>query len=79
VTSPTGRAAQVGESVVFTITVANTGDVPIVTIPVEDRYSTNILSFVAPAAPATVDTSNDGILNWADVGPLAVGRAPTCS
>jgi uncharacterized repeat protein (TIGR01451 family)/fimbrial isopeptide formation D2 family protein len=71
-TSPAGRAAQVGEAIVFTITVENDGDVDLVTVPVEDTYETAYLSYVS-SVPASDDNDNDGVLNWADIGPLPVG------
>lgn len=74
VITPPGGAALVGDAVVFQITITNTGEVNMVTIPVEDLYLTNYLSFVV-ATPATVDTINDGVLNWANVGPLAPGAS----
>ncbi|HMP71902.1 MAG TPA: SdrD B-like domain-containing protein [Kiritimatiellia bacterium] len=74
VTEPEGRAAAIGESIVFTITIENTGDVGFVTVPVEDTYDTSFLAFVG-AVPPTIDTVNDGIINWANVGPLPIGAS----
>jgi len=71
-TSPAGRAAQIGEEVVFTITVVNTGQVDLVTVPVVDTYETAFLSYVS-STPASDDNNNDGTINWADIGPLPVG------
>ena len=72
-TSPLGHTPAVGEDVVFRITVVNTGEVALLTVPVVDLYSTNFLSF-AGATPGTVDTNNDGSLNWV-VGPLATNTS----
>jgi len=74
VTSPAGRAAAVGENIVFTITVANTGDVALVTVPLVDIYETAILSYVS-SVPASDNNINDGVINWADIGPLPVGAS----
>jgi len=73
-TSPAGRAAAVGESIIFTITVVNTGDVTLVTVPVVDTYNTAFISFVS-AVPASVNNVNDGTINWANIGPLPVGAS----
>ena len=75
-TSPVGRAAQVGEPIVFTITVVNTGEVQLVTVPVEDTYDTAYLTYVS-ALPASDNNANDGTLNWADIGLLPVGASTT--
>jgi len=76
--SPTNRPALAGEPVVFLISVVNTGEVALLIVPVEDQYSTNFLSF-ASATMAPVNTNNDGILNWANVGPLATGATVNLS
>ena len=75
-TSPAGRAAQVGEPIVFTITVVNTGEVALATLPVEDTYDTTYLTY-GSAVPASDDNNNDGTINWADIGPLPVGASTT--
>ena len=74
--SPTGGVANVGEEIVFAIRVTNTGEVALVTVPLEDRYQTNYLAFQS-ATPAPDDTLDDGALNWANLGPLAPGEAVT--
>ena len=75
-TSPTGRPALVGETVVFNLVVLNTGDVDLATIPLQDLYDTNFLAVIS-ATPASDDTVNDGVLNWADVGSLVSGASTT--
>ncbi|MCB1102724.1 MAG: DUF11 domain-containing protein, partial [Kiritimatiellae bacterium] len=72
-TSPFGRAAQVGESVVFTLSVSNNGDVALSTIPVEDLFDATYLSFVSAIPPA--DSNAVGQVNWDDIGPLPVGAS----
>ena len=71
-TSPTGRAAQVGEAVVFTISVVNTGEVDLVTVPVVDTYETAFLSYVS-SVPASDDNNDDGVINWTNIGPIESG------
>ena len=41
--SPTGRKAAVGEDVVFDITITNTGDVELVTVPLTDTWDPTYL------------------------------------
>jgi len=72
--SPLGRPAVVGEPMVFTLTVVNTGDVELVSVPLQDIYSTAFLTYVS-ATPASVDNNNDGSINWANVGPLPIGSS----
>jgi uncharacterized repeat protein (TIGR01451 family) len=74
VISPSGRAAAIGESIVFQITVQNTGDVALATIPLVDTYDTSFLSYVS-SVPASDDNTNDGTINWADIGALPVGAS----
>ena len=66
------RAAQVGEAVRFTLTVVNLGDVALATVPVEDRYETAFLTYVS-STPASANNTDDGVINWANIGPLAPG------
>ena len=68
------NAAQVGDSIEFTITVVNTGEVALVTVPVVDTYDTTYLTYVS-SVPASVDNTNDGTINWTNIGPLAVGAS----
>jgi hypothetical protein len=69
---PLGRPAIIGETVLFMVSVVNTGDVELVTVPVQDVYETNYLSYVA-AAPDSDDNDDDGVIDWADIGPIPVG------
>ncbi|MCO6400316.1 MAG: DUF11 domain-containing protein [Verrucomicrobia bacterium] len=70
-TSPTGRPADVGETVVFTITVTNTGPIGLAVVPLADLYDPAILEF-SNAAPVH-SSAGAGTVNWTNVGPLAVG------
>ena len=72
-TTPVGRNAAMGELMTWTIAVANTGDVTLITVPVADSYDTNLLSYVNAAPAPSLPT--DGALVWGDVGPLAVGAS----
>jgi hypothetical protein len=71
--SPIGHPAVLGEPIVFTLTVANTGDVGLGIVPLVDTYNTSLLSF-SNATPAP-DTALPGILTWTNVGPLDVGQS----
>ncbi len=62
----------VGEPVQFVIVVSNTGDTRLVTVPLTDTYDTTYLSYTG-AAPPSDDNTDDGVINWAQVGPLNVG------
>jgi uncharacterized repeat protein (TIGR01451 family)/fimbrial isopeptide formation D2 family protein len=73
-TSPLGRPAILGEPVIFLLTIVNTGDVDLVTVPVFDTYETNYLAYVS-SVPVSDDTVNDGAINWSDIGPLPVGAS----
>jgi len=75
-TSPLGRPALIGETVIFDILVTNTGDVELVTVPVVDTYDLTYLTYVS-SLPASDDNTNDGTINWADIGPLPVGASTT--
>ncbi|MCO5067491.1 MAG: isopeptide-forming domain-containing fimbrial protein [Kiritimatiellae bacterium] len=70
-TSPTGRPADVGETVVFTITVTNTGPIGLAVVPLADLYDAAILEF-SNAVPVH-SSAGVGTVNWTNVGPLAVG------
>ncbi|HMO05795.1 MAG TPA: SdrD B-like domain-containing protein, partial [Kiritimatiellia bacterium] len=72
--APTNRPAILGESITFRITIANTGDVTLVTVPLRDRYETNYLAFVS-AVPPPVNSTNDGVLDWSNLGPLPPGAS----
>jgi uncharacterized repeat protein (TIGR01451 family) len=74
-TIPVDRAAQVGELVTFELTVFNSGDVILTTVPLEDSYEMAYLTFVSASPVAPDDPTNDGLLNWTTIGPLAPGAS----
>ena len=75
VVSPAGRAAAIGEDVVFDIVVVNNGDVELTTVPLTDSWDATYLRFqTASVAP---DTAAPGQLTWTDLGNLAAGGAHT--
>ena len=73
-TGPVARAAQVGEPVTFELTVRNSGDVTLTTVPLSDTYEMAYLRFDT-ATRNPDDPTNDGLLNWANIGPLAPGAS----
>ncbi|MCZ7591066.1 MAG: carboxypeptidase regulatory-like domain-containing protein [Kiritimatiellae bacterium] len=73
VTSPTGRPADIGETVVFTINVENTGPIGFSTVALSDTYDTTYLAFTS-ATPAET-SAGAGAIAWANVGPLPVGAS----
>ena len=75
-TFPENRPAIIGETVTFEIVVENDGEAPLETVPVEDTYETDFLTYVS-SEPASDDNDDDGTINWADIGPLEVGESAT--
>lgn len=81
---PTANSADgivvVGQEVSFSITVVNTGNTVLETIPLTDNYDPQFLSYItAVPAPSNVDTAN-GVLTWNDItafsgGSLAPGQS----
>ncbi len=74
--SPSNGIANVGESVVFRITIHNTGDTTLSTVKVRDSYDKTKLSFQS-ATVTPDDTNDDGQLDWSNVGPLSPGATKT--
>lgn len=73
-TIPLNRAAIPGESVFFEITVTNTGNVQLVTVPVTDVYEITYLAY-QNAIPPSNDQVDDGVINWANIGPMNPGAS----
>lgn len=69
--SPVGRPANIGETLVFSITVSNSGTVALGTVPLTDTFNTNVVSFLS-ATPAA-STIVGGTVTWTNVGPIPVG------
>ncbi|MCB1101640.1 MAG: hypothetical protein KDL10_04720, partial [Kiritimatiellae bacterium] len=72
IVSPTNRAAVVGEPIVFSLQVINTGDVTLVTVPVEDLYDITYLSYATASIP--YDAAAPGALSWTNIGPVLPGN-----
>ncbi|MFQ6058122.1 MAG: GEVED domain-containing protein [Anaerolineae bacterium] len=72
VTDPASGAARVGDSVTFTITIENTGNKTITTLPLTDTFSDS-LAFVSASIPP--DTTDVGTLSWSNLGPLGPGES----
>jgi len=69
--------AYVDEIVVFNITLTNSGDTPIIELPLRDTYDPSYLEYVS--ATPTPDTINEttGVLEWVDLtdgGQLGIGE-----
>jgi uncharacterized repeat protein (TIGR01451 family) len=76
--SPTPGPANIGDNVVFRISVQNTGTTAITTLPLEDTFSGADFSFVS--ATTTPDATGNGALLWNDItgsGSLAAGATAT--
>ena len=64
-----------GEDVVFDITITNTGDVELVTVPLTDTWDPTYLRYqTASVAPSSV---LPGSLRWDDLGSLAPAASHT--
>ncbi len=64
--SPSDGTALVNDQVQYRINITNTGNTNLVTIPVEDTYDTNFLSY-STSTLTPDDTTDDGTLNWSDI------------
>ena len=70
-TAPTNGAAAAGDTVSFEITITNTGDVDMLTVPLTDLFDDSRLTFSNAVPP--VDASGVGVLTWNNVGPILTG------
>jgi LPXTG-site transpeptidase (sortase) family protein len=68
---------QTGTAVGFSIAVTNTGDTVLSTVPLVDAFDSAYLGY--SASSATPDTVSAGLLEWADLGPLAPGASRSVS
>ncbi|NPA91664.1 MAG: DUF11 domain-containing protein [Chloroflexi bacterium] len=64
-TSPASGLAHVGDTITYTLSVENTGNTVLTTVPVTDTFDTTFLSFVS-ANPAP-DSTSSGELKWNDI------------
>jgi hypothetical protein len=65
-----------GQPISFTITIENTGDTYLATLPMTDTYDTGALTYGFGgqfASPASDNNINDGQIEWTDVLSTAVG------
>lgn len=77
ISHPTGYA-DIGEQVIFNITVTNNGDAPIVTLPLKDTYDPVYLDYVSASPPPDSVDAVSGVLEWTDltgIGSLGVGES----
>ncbi len=72
---PSNSVAVVGETVQFQIVVHNTGDTTLDTVPLDDSYYADYLTF--DSATPSVTSSSAGSLHWDNVGPIAAGASKT--
>lgn len=64
---PPGEWAHVGDVVMFRVNVTNLGDLPVMTLPLEDQYDPDMLLYLnAVPAPSTVNQAA-GLLDWTDL------------
>ncbi len=69
-----GDPGVVGDEIVFTIFITNTGQSDIAILPLQDYYDPAKLSFMG-ATPASDDNNDDGVLDWSNLGPLVSGQS----
>jgi uncharacterized repeat protein (TIGR01451 family) len=67
VKTPPSGVVNIGENVVFEVKVTNTGDVPILVLPLKDTYDPAKLDYIeATPAPNAVDEAS-GVIDWSDL------------
>lgn len=75
----TGDVVQVGETVTFAITITNTWNTTVITLPLIDDYDQSILGFVDAAPAQNTHIAATGVISWnnllASSGPLAPGQS----
>ncbi len=72
-TAPSGATAHLGQTVTYAITVTNSGDTPLASIPVTDVFQASVLAF-ASSSPSPASSAS-GSLSWVLMGPLAPGAS----
>ncbi len=73
-TLTSANPARLGEEITFSITIVNTGDTWLSTLPLQDVYNNAYLTYGFGgtfATPDTVDHVNDGVLDWTDLTAAA--------
>ena len=73
VVAPVGRAADVGETISYLVTVTNLGTLAMGSVLLTDAWPTHYLGYTgASITPSSVDAAA-GSLVWSNVGPIAIG------
>ena len=69
-------SVRTSQNIAFTISVTNTGDVPLAEVSFSDHYDNTYLAFYSSDPPAD-DVVDDGVLNWSNLlaGALAPGAS----
>ncbi len=75
-TLTTPSPVPVGEAIRYEIVIENTGETDLLTVPLTDTYETDYVTYFN-ASPPSLDNDNDGVINWANVGPISVGGRVT--
>lgn len=66
----------IGQPVQFQIVVENIGNTDLPTVTLVDTYDTAYLAYTG-ATPVSDDNNNDGIITWANLGPIVAGGRVT--
>ena len=74
--APAGGLAGVNDPIQFSIVITNTGATTLATVPLTDSYDLSYLSFTG-AAPASDDNTDDGLIDWTNIGPIVPGQTKT--
>jgi len=74
-TEPPSGYTDIGGTVIFTATITNTGDMPIVTVPLVDTYDPAKLGYIGASPPPDMVDTVGGELEWTDLGSLDPGFA----
>ncbi|UCE20199.1 MAG: choice-of-anchor D domain-containing protein, partial [Gemmatimonadota bacterium] len=73
--SPSDGTAQVGEMIVFQISITNTGGSTMTAVPLSDTYNPSCLGYIsASVAPSS---QSGGSIEWTNLGPLTPSASMT--
>ena len=73
--TPESGSATVNDTVIYSITITNSGQLDLITVPLYDYYGPACLAYLdASIPPSSVDGAL-GVIRWNDVGPLAAGAS----